>query len=361
MADAPPPWLATRKIDDRSVGFLIAGASHVAAHWMNPAIWQQPPAVGGRDVAGAYVAALYSHNARFARRFADAHGIVHASDDLAALLNRREIHCVYVGNHPRHHAETVRAALLAGKHVLCEPPISESLEECLELEQIAHHRGLVLAANYVWRSTGVVRCLREMLHADAIGEVLGVRIDNMLPLPLDRQTWRIQQPFGGVLWDRLLHDADLLTFLLLNQPAEIQSHSLQTLLGSECEEDVLHMIRLRSGLPAIVHDSFVLPHAPVSIIIYGGAGSLHAIHCEPGNKQSQLIVRRGEQQRAVDVDLIDPYRASVARFLAAIRLGETPLATPLDDQSAVACVLAAQQSLQQKQRISVKQIRYKIT
>lgn len=353
MADAPAPRLATRKIDDRSVGFLVAGASQVAARWMNQAIWQQPPATSGRDVAGAYVAALYSHNARFARRFADAHGIVHASDDLPVLLNRREIRCVYVGSHPRHHAETVRAALLAGKHVLCEPPISDSLDECLELEQMAHHRGLVLAANYVWRATGVVHRLRELLHDDSIGEVLGARIDNTLRLPLDRQTWRVQRPFGGVLWDRLLHDADLLAFLLLNQPAMIQSHSLQSLLGSACEEDVLHVLRLRGGLPAVVHDSFVLPHAPVSIIIQGSTGSLWATHCEPGVRQSQLVVRRGEQQMVVAVEVIDPYRASVARFLAAIRLGEAPLATPFDDRCAVATVLAAQNSLEQQQRVAV--------
>ena len=357
MADTPPPRLAMRKIDDRSIGFLVAGASQVAARWMNLAIWQQPPAVGGRDVAGAYVAAVYSHNARFARRFADAHGIVHASDDLPALLSRREIRCVYIGSHPRHHAETARAALLAGKHVLCEPPISVSLDECLELEQIAHHRGLVLAANYVWRATGVTQRLRVLLHDDAIGEVLGVRIDNTLPLPLDRQTWRVQRPFGGVLWDRLLHDADLLAFLLLNQPAEIQSHSLQSLLGSACEEDVLHTLRLRGGLPVIVHDSFVLPHAPVSVTIQGSTGSLWAMHCEPGNKQSHIIMRRGEQQSAVTVDGIDPYRASVARFLAAIRLGEAPLATSLDDRGAVATVLAAQHSLKEQQRVAIGQIR----
>ncbi len=348
MADAPSPRLATRKIDDRSVGFLVAGASQVAARWMNQAIWQQPPATSGRDVAGAYVAAIYSHNARFARRFAETHGIVHAGDDLPALLSRREIRCVYVGSHPRHHAETVRAALLAGKHVLCEPPISDSLEACLELEQMAHHRGLVLAANYTWRATGVAHRLRELLHDDAIGEVLGVRIDNTLRLPIDRQTWRIQRPFGGVLWDRLLHDADLLAFLLLNQPAEIQSHNLQSLLGSTCEEDVLHVIRLRGGLPVVVHDSFVLPHAPVSITIQGSTGSLRASHCEPGASQSQLMMSRGEQQLVLAVDMIEPYRASVARFLAAIRLGEAPLATPYDDRCAVATVLAAQRSLEQQ-------------
>ena len=85
MVDSPIRRLTTRRIDDRSVGFLVAGASSVAARWMIEAIWRQPPAAGSHDVAGAYVAALFSHNARLAQRFADQHGIVLAGG--GALLN----------------------------------------------------------------------------------------------------------------------------------------------------------------------------------------------------------------------------------------------------------------------------------
>jgi 1,5-anhydro-D-fructose reductase (1,5-anhydro-D-mannitol-forming) len=353
MTDAPLRRLTLRKIDDRSVGFLVAGASNIAARWMVDAIWGQPPAIGGSDVAGAYVAALYSHNLRFARRFADAHGIVHAGDDLAALLERREIRCVYVGNHPRHHAETARAALLAGKHLLCEPPLTFDPEENQELEQMAHHRGLVVALNYTWRATGVMRRIRTELEDETIGEVLGARLENTLALPPEQQTWRLQRPSGGVLWDRTLHDADLLAFLLSSAPAEVQSHTLQKLLGSAVEEDVLSVIRLRNGLPVIVHDAFVLPHAPASFTLAGSSGALHALAIHPGSTTSHLLLQRGEQTQALTCEAIDPYRASVARFLAAVRLGERPLALPGDDRRAVLAVLAARRSLELRQSVAI--------
>jgi len=349
MTDAPLRRLTLRKIDERSVGFLVAGASSVAARWMLDAIWGQPPAVSGSDVAGAYVVALYSHNARFARRFADAHGIVHAGDDLDALLERREIRCVYVGNHPRHHAATVRAALLAGKHVLCEPPLTDTLDENRILEQMAHHRGLVLALNYTWRATGVMHRLRNALHNEMIGEVIGVRIDNTRALPLDRRSWRIQPPTGGVLWDRTLHDADLLAFLLMSAPAEIQSHALQNLLGSSVEEDILSVVRLRNGLPAVLHDAFVLPHAPPGVTIFGSTGALIAASAHPDATAERLLLQRGAQAQMLEFAAIDPHRAAVARLLAAVRLGEAPLATPRDDRCAVQTVLAAKKSLQQQQ------------
>lgn len=349
MADAPPPTLALRKLDERSVGFLIAGASHVAARRIIPAIQGQPPAVGTSDVMSAYVAGIYSHNLRLAQRFASIHGLVHAGDDLTSLLERRDVHCVYVGNHPRHHAETVRAALAAGKHVLCEPPLSDDLDESRELEQMAYHRSVILAVNYTWRATGVIRRLRELLSEDAIGAPLGVRIDNTALLPLDRRSWRLERPFGGVLWDRLLHDIDLLAYLLLSDPVDIQTHRLQTLLGGESEEETLSIVRLQGGIPAILHDSFLLPHAPTRITLYGETGALIASSCRPSDGEPRLTLQRGEQLHSLAVDPIDPYRASIARFLAAIRLGEAPLAAPVDDRRAVASVLAALQSLQRQQ------------
>jgi len=357
MVDSPIRRLTTRRIDDRSVGFLVAGASTVAARWMLEAIWRQPPAVGGQDVAGAYVAALYSHNARLAQRFADQHGIVLAGDDLEHLLGRREIKCVYVGSHPRHHAETVRVALLAGKHVLCEPPLSLEPDECQELHLMAEHRGLVLALNYTWRATAAIRSLRDQLQADAIGEVLGGRIENTTFLPLDRQTWRLAAPHGGVLWERTLHDVDLLNFLLLRSPAAVQASALQALLGSAVEEDVLSVIRLRGGLPIYLHDSYLLPHAPVTVTLFGSTGSLTAVHCDPGNPESSLTVARGGSVQALSLAAIDPYRASVARFLGAIRQGEPPLATAMDDRRNVSTVRALQEALQNHSLATVAPVR----
>ena len=345
MVDSPIRRLTTRRIDERSTGFLVAGASTVAARWMLEAIWRQPPAVGSHDVAGAYVAALHSHNGRLAQRFADQHGIVLAGDDLEQLLSRREIRCVYVGSHPRHHAETTRAALLAGKHVLCEPPLSIEPDECHELHLMAQHRGLVLALNYTWRATAAMRGLREQLQADAIGEVLGGRIENGAFLPLDRQTWRLAPPYGGVLWERTLHDVDLLEFLLLRTPASVLASSLQTLLGSEVEEDVLSTIWLRGGLPVYLHDSFLLPHAPVAVTLFGSMGSLAAARCDAGNMESSLSLTRGQSTQAIPLAAIDPFRASVARFLGAIRHGEAPLATAIDDRRNVTTIRAIQAAL----------------
>ena len=219
--------LSIRRIDERSLGFVVAGASNVASRWMIDAIRQQAPAAGSQDVAGAWVVGVYSHNPRRARQFANDHGIIHAADELTVLVERRDVQCVYVGNHPRHHAATVHAALLAQKHVLCEPPLALDWAEADTLRQMAVNRGLVLAVNYAWRAAGAVHRSHELLVDDAIGEVLGGRIQNSAYLPPLRQGWRLQPNGGGVLLDRTLHTIDLLQALLHTSVREVYATAVR--------------------------------------------------------------------------------------------------------------------------------------
>lgn len=332
------------------MGFLVAGASNIAAQQMLAAVREQPPLPGTRDVAGAWVAALYSHNERRARDFAQRHAIIHFSDDLEELLRRPEVHCVYVASHPRHHAETVAAALGAHKHVLCEPPLALTAAEAEPLVQMAQNRGLVLALNYTWRAVGAVQAIHDVLIADGIGELLGGRIRNTSYLPLERQTWRLQGQGGGILWDRTLQDVDLSRYLLHLSVREAYAYGTyyNTAPGAApVPEEIVGFVALTGGRVVQLHDSFVQGHVPVTIELYGANGSLVAANCGPGSQTPELAVRRGDSVRSVTVPPVNPYRAGVANFLAAIRGAAEPLATGTDELHNLAAMAALEQSLRE--------------
>jgi 1,5-anhydro-D-fructose reductase (1,5-anhydro-D-mannitol-forming) len=326
---------------------------------MLAAIREQPPLPGTRDVAGAWVAAVYSHNDRRARDFAQRHSIIHFSDNLDELLQRPEVHCVYVASHPRHHADTVATALQAHKHVICEPPLALCVAEAEPLVQMAQNRGLVLALNYSWRAVGAMHAVHELLLADEIGELLGGRIRNTSYLPVERQTWRLQGLGSGVLWDRTIHDVDLLRFLLHVQVREVYAYGTQygtpaavavaggaLIDAAPVAEEIVGFVALTGGRVIQLHDSFVQNHAPVMVELYGANGSLAAIHCGPANQGAEITLRRGESVRKIAVPVVNPYRAGVANFLAAIRGAAQPLASGVDELHNLAAVAALERSLQ---------------
>jgi len=258
-------------------GWAVIGASRVASRRMIPAI---------RRHADGQILAIHSHNAARARTFADVHYIPHAFTDLDQMLSRFDIGFVYVGSHPRHHAEGVIAGLRAGKHVLCESPLALNHEEATRLVMMAANRGLTLALNHQFRANPAVQTMRHLLQEERIGQIITVRVSNAHMLPAERQSWRLLTPGGGVLLDRTIHDIDLVRYLLDDEPLEAAGALGQSILGdtaegmgghSAAEEEVFIHLRMRRGdVHVHIHDSFLLPHAINTFEVHGTRGALIA-------------------------------------------------------------------------------------
>ncbi|WP_062202173.1 Gfo/Idh/MocA family protein [Demequina salsinemoris] len=98
------------------------------------------------DVSGLDVVAIQGRASSLARleAIASEHGIPKVFTDLDDCLADPEIDTVYVGLPNDLHHGAARAALLAGKHVVCEKPFTSTLDELDELATLARERGLVL-------------------------------------------------------------------------------------------------------------------------------------------------------------------------------------------------------------------------
>jgi 1,5-anhydro-D-fructose reductase (1,5-anhydro-D-mannitol-forming) len=337
----------------------VAAARGVAAIRSQPPL-TAPDGRGGRGlVAGAWVQAIFSHNPGRARLFADRHAIPHVAATLDELLTRAEVRCVYVANHPRHHAATVLAALHAGKHVLCEPPLALTLEEAESLALTAASRGLVLAVNHQRRAEPAVRRARSLLELGELGDLMGVRAVNAVLLPTAQQTWRLQAPWGGVLLDKGTHSFDLIQFLCGERIADVQAAAGLRLLGGDVAEEVFCTAWLaRSRLPVRTHDSFLAHHLPTSIELHGSHATAVVqdafAHPFQPVRAALLIVRNGVG-RAVELDAVeqqvDAFGESVAAVQSAVHGGGRPLASAADGLASLAAALAAQDALRHTSRV----------
>jgi predicted dehydrogenase len=86
-------------------------------------------------------------------------------------------------------------------------------------------------------------------------------------------------------------------------------------------------------------------HVPVMIELYGANGSLAASNCGPGSQEGEIAVRLGDAVRSITPPLVNPYRASVANFLAAVRGAAEPLASGTDELHNLAALAALERSL----------------
>jgi predicted dehydrogenase len=123
------------------------------------------------------------------------------------------VDAVVVCSENRRHAGDVIPALRAGVDVLCEKPISTTVEDAREMIRVAEETGRRLGIAFPVRHAPAVRRAREIVRSGAIGRVLAVNGTNHGQPP---GGWFLDPEMsgGGAVMDHTVHVADTLRFVL---------------------------------------------------------------------------------------------------------------------------------------------------
>jgi predicted dehydrogenase len=152
-----------------------------------------------RRLGNVEVVAIAGSNQETAQKFADAWSIPRAFGDWRAAI--AEADAVHVCTPNVLHFPMVTAALEAGKHVLCEKPLTMTAEEAHELTSIAESKKLANCVNHNLRFYPVVQQARSMIAAGELGEILavgGTYFQDWLLFDTD-WNWRANAEAGGEL------------------------------------------------------------------------------------------------------------------------------------------------------------------
>ena len=156
---------------------------------------------GARGTDEATVVAVASRDRGRAEEFARAHEIERAHGSYEALLEDPDVEAVYIPLPNSLHVEWSVRALEAGKHVLCEKPLSRRPAEVEEAFAAAERAGRVLEEAFMWRHHPQTLRLRELLDEGVVGTLRMVRASFSFPLT-DVSDIRMQGSLdGGSLMD----------------------------------------------------------------------------------------------------------------------------------------------------------------
>src|SRR2546430_3887933 len=167
-------------------------------------------------VPGARLVAVTEIDQRRAVRAA-ARSRARVCKDVAEMLDLAHVEAVIVSTPPQFHEEATVAALAAGKHVLCEKPLSNSLDSCHRIVEAAHKSGKMLATGFNHRYFPAIRFLKRTLADGVIGKLDHVRaFAGHEGLSQFRAPWEYDKAVigGGALMDVGIHLIDLTAYIL---------------------------------------------------------------------------------------------------------------------------------------------------
>jgi predicted dehydrogenase len=166
---------------------------------------------------GIPVLGVVGSSAARARTKADALGLP-VYESYEALLADERVKVVHLTTPNYLHYPQVKAAIAAGKHVVCEKPLAMTSAESGELLRLARERGVVHAVNFNIRFYPLCQHARALVASGDIGQpwvIGGSYLQDWLLLPTD-WNWRLEPGLGGTLRavaDIGSHWLDLLTFI----------------------------------------------------------------------------------------------------------------------------------------------------
>jgi predicted dehydrogenase len=192
------------------IGAGMAGRAHAAAYRTAPTLYQSvlPPV---RYVSIADVSPEFGSLA--ARRF----GYERSDTSWQAIAENPDIDVVSVVVANSLHREMVEGLIAAGKHVLCEKPLSDSLDDARAMAETAHRAETVVRIGFTFRRAPGVAALRQLVNSGELGRVLHVDARYWCDYASDRQgpiSWRYKgSPGSGALADIGSHAVYLAEFL----------------------------------------------------------------------------------------------------------------------------------------------------
>ncbi|MGG5258120.1 Gfo/Idh/MocA family protein [Phycicoccus avicenniae] len=195
------------------VGYAFMGLAH-SQGWRNarsffePALVPDLVAIGGRDARAA---------ADMGRRF----GWGHVETDWRALVARPDVDLVDICTPGDTHAEIAIAALEAGKHVLCEKPLANTVAEARAMAEAARRaaaHGVRSMVGFTYRRVPAIALARQLVQQGRIGQVRHVRAQYLQDWLVDPEaplTWRLEKERAGsgALGDIGAHVIDLAHFV----------------------------------------------------------------------------------------------------------------------------------------------------
>jgi predicted dehydrogenase len=258
------------------------------------------------------------------------HPDIAATTRLDVLLKRDDVDAIIIATPAATHGTIAQVCLAAGKHVLCEKPLTTRSIDAAPLIRLAEEAGVVLMTGHTFLFNAAVTRMRELLAGDAMGDLyyLYARRTNLGPIRGD----------VNALWDLACHDVAIFNYLLDATPTWVSATG-HRILGTPREDVGFVALKYPDGIMAHIHVSWADPNKVREIVAVGSEKRI--VFNDVGGAEPVRIFDRGVAPRAEAagygdlpvtvrdgdivsprIDMVEPLRAQALHFVACTHTGE---------------------------------------
>jgi predicted dehydrogenase len=228
--------------------------------------------------------------------------------DYEEMLQNNEIDLVYIAVPPKNHYEIALHVLKQKKHVLCEKPLANSLNEALEMLQVAKEAQVIHAMNFPMVYTNVYQLFKEKVLSGEIGAVHRVEVHlhfTEWPRAWQKNNWISSREQGGFIREVAPHYIHMILDML-GELQDITSFVDYPVDESLCETSFVSHMKLYNGVTVLFNGvSGIGQKEHLSFKVFGEKGTLDLTNwsqlsmSSPDKPTTVLPIERTEQHDIV--------------------------------------------------------------
>jgi predicted dehydrogenase len=271
------------------------------------------------------------------------------------VLSRRDIDAVILCTpHSTHPSMAIQAAN-AGKHLLIEKPLANSVAECKKMISAFEDAHLVLSVCQDRRFWGSVRKMKQLITSGEVGRLIFGEANYLNPsgfgITPDKWRWYRSESPGGPLAYLGVHMIDTLRFLF--DPSVVEVAATLDKMGVKAEIDDIALLRLKfaNGAYALSASVFTTPRTTY-MNVAGTQMNLYLVE-----KMGLFSQKLGSEERTkVDYEDVDPVQKEEEDFARAVEEKKKPEVDGYEGMANIAVIEAAIKSSRERRPVQIKEI-----
>lgn len=185
---------------------------------------------------------------------------VNCFNSFEEMLKTSSLEAVAIATSPSTHFGLAKKALLAGKHIFCEKPLTLKSAEAKELAEIAKQKNLTLMVGHIFEYSPAVEKLKQLIDSKKLGEIYYIYIR--------RLNLGLFQKDTNVVWDLAPHDVSIVLYLMQKYPVSVSAVAYSHIIKGV--EDVAFInLKFGDGFFCQIHDSWLDPCKVRETVVVG--------------------------------------------------------------------------------------------
>jgi len=282
-----------------------------------------------KDNPDVVVAAVAARDASRAQAFATKHNIARVHDDYAKLIADPDVDAIYNPLPNGLHGRWTRAAIEAGKHVLCEKPFTANAAEAREIAELAATSDQVVMEAFHYRYHPLALRIEEIIASGELGTLQRVEATLCFPLPMFSDIRYNYALAGGATMDAGCYTVHMVRIFGGSTPEVVSAQA--KLHGPEIDRAMTAELRFAGGHTGRIRCSMWSRRLlDISAKVVGDQGELRVLNPAVPQLFHRLSVRTGNDNRVERFGRRASYAYQLDAFAAAVLRGAPFPTTPED-------------------------------